>query len=307
MRKRLAGHPDGKSSIRSGGPRITPRQVVRFLLATLGFTILGVVLFVGFSNYFLNQRVQGEVQKIRRMAREYPALNYYPEMTRGLPSPLQRYFRFVFRDSLPKRNLVEIYIRGHRETGSQKIWALEGKIYCLTTRPVWVSSLILKTHPLWWMRSQQRYWLGEGGEWTKLFASIGAEDVVRLNENQAFLQQYLALTPLFPLALLPGPFLRWETVDSSVCRVFLRDENLEVRALVHFDSGGKITQMTAETSREAPDRSAKPEWAVYYCRYRLFNGHRVPTELEIVRRLPRGEFVRTRYQVDRIQYGLVGR
>ncbi len=290
-------------SVQSGGKQITLRHIFRFGLATLGFTLLGVALFVGFSNYFLNQRVQAEVRKIRKLAREYPALNYLPEMNRGLPVPLQRYFRFVQQDSFPRSNVVEIDFRGEREKSPRReVWQTEGTIYCVTTRPVFLSFATLKKGPLYWAKSRQRYWLGEGISAEKLFASVTLDEQEGTEVSRALLFRYLTLLPLFPRGLLPGPFLRWEARDSLTCVVIATDEYREVHARVRVDAAGRIS----EISGPAGPGGQGTTWTVRYRDYRLQNGHRVPTRVEAETKRADGGVVRLRFRVERIRYGWSG-
>jgi hypothetical protein len=87
----------------------------------------------------------------------------------------------------------------------------------------------------------------------------------------------LSELPLAPTSLLPSRKLVWEAIDESTARAILRDGDIEVSGIFHFDAVGRITKFETKDRYRIVKGKAEPcRWTVGYRDYVEFSNVMMP-------------------------------
>jgi hypothetical protein len=116
--------------------------------------------------------------------------------------------------------------------------------------------------------------------------------------TQGALLRYLAETPIIPSALLPGGPIEWYPLDDLSALAVLSDGDTRVSAVFHFGTDGEVTRVEAERFMSVEGGYELRPWEGRYSNYRLLDGVRIPTELEVSWLLDTGEFTYARFTVQ---------
>jgi hypothetical protein len=82
--------------------------------------------------------------------------------------------------------------------------------------------------------------------------------------DEAELVRWLAEVPLFPTALLPSKNFQREQIDSNSAKDIVKDRDLTVDVIFHFNEKGEIVQMTSDRYRAVDNSYSKDKWVGYY-------------------------------------------
>jgi hypothetical protein len=139
------------------------------------------------------------------------------------------------------------------------------------------------------------------GRLAALIAVVDQQDRPELNAGA--LQRYLAEAPWFPTALLPGPALTWEEIDSRTARATLTDRTTSVSVEFTFGAQGEIVRsFTPERFREVQGRYVPTPWGGTYHDYELVEGMQVPRHAAVSWQLPEGPLPYALIYVKSAQY-----
>ncbi len=115
--------------------------------------------------------------------------------------------------------------------------------------------------------------------------------------------RYLAETPWYPTALLPGQGVRWEAIDEAHALAILEDGETSVSLLFEFGPDGLVHSVRAdERYREVDGMIVATPWLGRHWNYEWRDGVLVPLEGEVAWLLPDGPRPYWRGTVERIEF-----
>jgi hypothetical protein len=224
----------------------------------------------------------------------------------GLPKPVQRYFRTVLTDGQPVVASVRIAHRGQfnmSETG-EKWKPFTSSQRVVTARPGfdWEARICLA--PGFSIFVRDAYVGGEGVLKASLAGFFTVAEFPGTPElARGELMRFLAESVWYPTALLPGPFVKWEEMDGTSARATLADGDTAVSLVFHFDSGGLVESVRAESRpRTLRDRTEDTPWEGHFRAWERHGGMLVPTEGEVAWITPEGPRPYWRGKTERIEY-----
>jgi hypothetical protein len=139
------------------------------------------------------------------------------EQIRGLPEPVQRYFKYSVEEGQTYLRYVKLkHNRTFRQDEGQGWMNIEGQEYFTMEKPGFVWTGKISPFPLFWLTGKDLYIEGKSNfqiELLSLFTVVDERNSRELDESE--LQRWLAETPWFPTALLPSRYLYWEEIDSA--------------------------------------------------------------------------------------------
>jgi hypothetical protein len=201
-------------------------------------------------------------------------------MTAGLPEPAQRYFNFTIAQGTPLRTALEIDMTGdiglgskdtpgYRDMTARQILAPpRGLVWKLKTGPISGSDGVLPD------QSWTRFWL------------FGLIPIVRANgpdhHRSAFGRVVAEAAFWAPASLLPGDFVRWETIDENSARAVVTFGSLEQAVDVAVDEAGAPTRVVIQRWSNANAERVYREqpFGGYLSEFHEFGGYRLPTRVE---------------------------
>jgi hypothetical protein len=205
---------------------------------------------------------------------------FSPDMVAGLPEPAQRYFRYAIRDGAPLFRVAEIDMRGQFSLGSK-----DNPGY----QPMEARQILAAPDGfVWTMRTRGGMPISgsDSGSWTR-FRIFWLIPVARLggdpDHTRSAYGRYVAEAAFWtPAALLPGPGIRWDTIDDDSARVTVRHGDLEQAVDIRVDPEGRPTAVSFQRWSDAnPQRVHRLQpFGGYLSDFREVQGYRLPHRVE---------------------------
>jgi len=223
-----------------------------------------------------------------------------------LPLPVQRYLRRVFLGETVHADVVRIRQEGTfnlSEDGER--WAPFSAEQVTALRDPgfdWEARVRMAPGVAVFVRDAY-----EGGEGLTEARVFGLWRVAGLSGGGAIaegqLLRFLAETPWYPMALLPGGLVEWSEVDDRSARATLRHGGLRVSMVFTFAEDDSVMAVRAEArGRMSGGRLAPAPWLGRFWNYAYRNGVRVPLDGEVSWILPSGPQPYWRGRILEIRY-----
>ena len=225
---------------------------------------------------------------------------------KGVPAPVQRYFRAVFEDRQPIVAAVSVEHTGTFNMGDA---ADQWKPFTSTQRVVtrrsgfdWDARIAMM--PGLAVRVHDAYVAGEG---ILHAAVLGVIPVANLRGGgevaQGELMRFLAEAAWYPTALLPSQGVLWDAVDDHFARATLKDGDSTPTLLFHFGEDGLIdTVRAAARGRTVGGAVVPTPWHGRFWNYAIRDGMHVPLDAEVAWLLPEGAKPYWRGRITKLSY-----
>jgi hypothetical protein len=205
------------------------------------------------------------------------------ELTKGLPDPVERYFRFALAARQPVVQRAFIRWSGELSMSDGSAWQpFTAEQHFSVNPPGFVWDAKVRVAGLLPIRVRDAYVDGTGaseaavGSVIPLKGQRGTREVA-----EASLMRYLAEAVWLPTALLPRPGLSWSAIDADTARATLTDQGIQAAVDFRFGAGGEIVSCAADRHRAVGDGTVLTPWRGYYRNYRPVRGMMTPMEAEV--------------------------
>ncbi|MBB3063114.1 DUF6920 family protein [Microbulbifer rhizosphaerae] len=238
-----------------------------------------------------------------------PAIVDFREL-KGLPVPVQRYFRTVLKEGQP---MVSGVLMRHRGTFNMGETADRWKPFSsdqqvITRRPGFHWDGKIAITPGFPARVYDAYIGGEGILHAALLGLFTVADLRGTHEiAEGELMRFFAEAAWYPTALLPSQGVRWEPVDERSAQATLFDGTAAPTLLFRFNDAGVIETVHAEArGRTLRNQVVPTPWQGHFWNYRERKGMRVPLNSEGAWLLPEGAKPYWRGHITNITYNFAG-
>lgn len=224
----------------------------------------------------------------------------------GLPAPVQRYFRNVLKDGQPIAVAVTMEHTGTfnmSETSEQwKPFSSTQRV--VTSRPGFDWDGRVSMMPGLTVRVHDAYIAGEGILHAAILGLVPVADLRGGDEiASGELMRFFAEAVWYPTALLPSQGVEWEEVDEDSARATLRDGDIAVTLVFHFDRDGLIDTVRAEARpRMVEGEQVATPWQGRFWNYETRDGVHVPLDGEVAWQLPEGDKPYWRGRFSKLTY-----
>jgi hypothetical protein len=273
----------------------------------IAMTVVLLVVSLGIAALYGRYRWRLETDRLRTKLingqRTIEPEIYDPKELEGLPAPVQRFFRTVFKDGQAIVAAVKLSQQGQfnlNETESK--WSPFTATQRVTTHRLgfdWDARIQMAPGVNAFVHDT--YLLGEGS----LHASLlGLFTVAKMQgapeHNQGELLRFLAEATWYPTALLPSQGVRWEAIDDTSARATLTDGVTTVSLVFQFNAEGAIATIRAE-ARYRDKLTAMP-WSGRFWDYAVRDGMLIPLSGEVGWEYPEGTRLYFKGKVTEIHY-----
>lgn len=272
-------------------------------------TVSVIVLF-GIASLYGKYQWQLGTDRLRdRLTNGKQIINpktYDSKELKGLPDPVQRFFRVVLKEGQPivaAANLSQQGIFNMSETEAK--WSPFTATQLVTTqRPGFDWDARIQMAPGVSAFVHDAYVLEEGSLHVSLLGLFTVADVRGTPQAaQGELLRFFAEMPWYPTALLPSQGVRWEAIDDTSARATLTDAPTTVSLVFRFNAEGTIETMRAE-ARYRDKLTAMP-WSGRFWNYSVCNEMLIPLEAEVGWEYPDGIRLYYKGKVTEINYEFV--
>ena len=266
------------------------RKVIIILLAAIG--ILFAAASVG--RILTVYSISSDVKKLFASSGDIKKTFSY-EQLKGLPEPVQRYFKYSLKEGQPYISTVRLTHGGTFKTGLDKDWiTIKGEQFYTVQEPgfLWKGTTSM-------FIARDRYISGKGGLTIYLLGIIKIIHGEGPEYNQGELLRWLGECIWFPTAFLPSENLSWSPIDTNRARVSFKYNGLDIFYIVTFNKIGQITRL--ETKRYMNSEKLET-WAGVCGEYKEFNSVNIPSYIEGMWILSGKEFSYARFTIKNIEY-----
>jgi len=259
------------------------------------FIVVLVVLIIGKRN--LSMQFSKQVKTLFAQSENISNQTFHKSQLDGLPEPVQRYFKHILKEGQPYTSYARLTHDGQFKTGLDKKWTtIKGEQYFTIGKPgyIWKGSTPLVT-------ARDMYIADKGRLIVTLLSLVYVVDGQGEEFNEGEFQRWLAESVWFPTNLLPSERLAWSAIDTQTAKLHFVYNELSVAFLVTFNSIGEITQM--ETNRFM-EKGKKEVWIGKMSDYKEIDGILVPTNIEAIWRLEKGDHSYAKFKVKKLEYNV---
>lgn len=257
--------------------------------------LLMIIVVTGKLN--LSLKFSRQVKKLLQGSTDQPELLFNKTQLKGLPDPVQRYFRLVLKDGQPYIRCARIKHDGLFRTGIKKKWIkITGEQYAATEQPgfIWKGKTAFFT-------ARDMYLFTRGRLIVTLLSLYNIVDQQGEKYNEGELLRWLGESVLYPTNLLPSEALEWIPVDGSCAMLKYNYNGLALQFKVVFNKVGEITGL--ETKRFMGDANVET-WVIEAGNYKGFDKVMIPTTFEVTWRLAQGDFSYARFNITEVEYNI---
>lgn len=229
-----------------------------------------------------------------------------PRELKGLPVPVQRYFRAVLQDGQPLIAAARLSHEGRFNMGETKEqWRpFTSTQLVITQRPGFDWDGRIAMAPGVKVLVHDAYVVGEGLLHAAVLGLVTVADVRGTPEAaQGELLRFLAEAAWYPTRLLPSQGVHWDAIDDAAARATLTDGRTSVSLEFRFDEDGLINAVRAAARyRTVKGALVATPWQGRFWAYEGRDGMRIPLEGEVAWELPEGPWPYWRGRITSIAY-----
>lgn len=234
-------------------------------------------------------------------------VRYDPKMVADLPEPAQRFFNFAIAPGTRLLSVVEIEMGGQFSLGSR-----ESPNY----QTMKADQILAAPHGFVWRLKLPGIVPVSGsdsGSWTR-FRILGLLPVARMggdpDHTQSAYGRYVAESVFWtPAAVLPGPGVVWDGVDSNMARVTVNHGALSQTVNVKVDTDGRPVEVSfLRWSNANSDKEYRLQpFGGFLSDFRRIQGYRLPFKVEAGNMFDTDDyFAFYRAEVSEIRFPVVG-
>ncbi len=223
-------------------------RIAKISLIALAALLATGVSIVAYSSMSTESEIGGHRERVELIALKSASPVYDPVKIAALPEPVQRYFKFTFVEPHRPVTLVKVTMAGDfRRPLAEKFEPTTAEQTIAVGSPNYIFSA---TTPIFfgvWARVYDAFFESEMVMKAKLASTITIVDERETPElNLISLRRWLLESPLFPAALLPGGYVKWEAIDSTHARAVVSHGKLETSLVATFREDGSLATFDAE-------------------------------------------------------------
>ena len=267
------------------------KRVILVGLLFLGITVSGMLLFLLVNNYSMNRMVAREIEELIAETGQANVKTFSYKDLEGLPEPVQRYFRYALKDGQEHIRFARIKAVGEFRRPAHPNWAtFHTQSYIATDPPALIFDAVMKQNAFVWFDVRDKYSHSKGGMHVNLFSGFNVlkqSDVRELNITS--LLRWAGEAVMYPTALLPGEYVRWEPIDEHSAKAIITDGNNTGTYRFYFNDVGEIIRYESDDRYDRIDGKFYQVGSIAYrSHYKEIKRIKVPTKFLIVRILPDG-------------------
>lgn len=283
----------------------------KICLSILGVIVLGIFIFLIVNSSSMNRMVNSEVDELISEAKNAKGRTFSYKDIEGLPDPVQRYFRYALKDGQKYIRFARMKAVGEFRRPGQERWTRATVSEYFTTEPPGlIFDAVMKQNRVLWFDVRDKYHHGKAGMFVNVFSGFNVLDESDVRElNITTLLRWAGEAVMFPTALLPSEYIRWEPIDKNSAKAIITDGNNTGTYRFYFNDVGEIVRYESDDRYDRIEgRFQKVRSIAHRSHYKEIDGIRVPTKFLIVRILPDGtheEFWKG--EVTDIQFNVLAR
>lgn len=260
------------------------RRHVVVLVAVL-LPIIAIAGWVAVSSTLTEREIAGHVATVRQIADDHLSVQVDPAAMQSLPAPVRRYLVFAVPDLKTRYRVVNLTAEGEfRRPLTEEFAPTTASQTIAVGTPALMFAATTPIVPGLWARAYDFFADGRMEMRAKIASTLTVVDESATEAlNRTSLRRWLLESPLYPMALLPGGPVRWESIDDNHARAIVAGFGLEAALVATFRPDGSLASFDAEQDGDlttpyhgSGEHAARDD-------YRPLGGMMIPHAFEIAR------------------------
>lgn len=223
-------------------------NLVKICLSILGVIVLGIFIFLIVNSFSMNRMVNSEIDEFISEAKNAKSSTFSYKDIEGLPDPVQRYFRYALKDGQRYIRFARMRAVGEFRRPVQERWTKATACEYFTTEPPGlIFDAVMKQDPVLWFDVRDKYHHSKAGMFVNVFSGFNVLDQSDVRElNITTLLRWAGEAVMFPTALLPSEYIRWEPIDKNTAKAIITDGNNTGTYRFYFNDMGEIVRYESD-------------------------------------------------------------
>lgn len=274
-------------------------------LLVFASSVVGIYLLILIGGAIRTRwRRYSTTKKLREVEWSRPHPKVQPESFATMPLPVQNYLRSVIKDGTQLIRFATVKQKGEFRSLSQPKW---GKLSATTsftgTIPGLIWDAMIYISPLSWTTAHLLYNSGTGSGSMKFMGMFTMFDPRGKEVGFALLTRFLMEIVWVPTALITGPMLKWESINSNTARGVLTHDGKTISADFFFNDNNEVERIVTHDKYRDTGTSYEREQCTMYCTdYKWFGEVKIPTSVRIEWNLEEDDFEYARINVTDLRY-----
>ncbi|MCW8944468.1 MAG: hypothetical protein OQL27_06815 [Sedimenticola sp.] len=220
------------------------------VVAKSGFALALVVLLLGGLAVYKVEQTSQQLSDLHAQARSIGGDSYPTKSeSRELPAPVKRYFEFVFRGNERSVSYVELKMAGEfRRPLTETFEPTTARQTLVPNVPALVFEAYTPIFPGIYATVYDAYLDGEMEMKAKLLSLLTVVDEKSsVSLDRVSLRRWLLEASLYPQALRPSAYLKWESIDNLHARAVVNYKTISIDMVATFsEDDGRLVSLHAE-------------------------------------------------------------
>jgi hypothetical protein len=283
---------------------MTRSRFLKLVFFTVSFLVLGILVYTGVAAYHTGQTIAEFKAAVRHHADDSPSPAYHPQMNSQVPAVVARYFHFAFPASPQAIRSVRMEMSGEfRRPQMTSFSPATAEQVAAAGTPAMVFKARTPILPGLWATAYDAYIGGKMEMKAKLLSAVTVMTASPTPElNRISLARWLAESPLYPTALLPGRMVRWEPVDAHRARAVVSAYGTQASMVATFRDDGSLERFDAEADGDLTTPYHGSGEVILRDDYQEVDGMMIPMSFSIARAAKGKTYPFWIGTVDRIAY-----
>lgn len=269
---------------------------------TIGNVLVLLLIAASISSCRMQKMVNEEKQLIlSRCSNSSPVVTMNDIET--LPPVVQKWLKNAGVEGIAIPQSVKIQQKCRmRLKPEQSGWYEASSEQIISTRePAFLWTVDMSMSPLLKVKGRDKFLNGKGNMLNRLNNLIKIVDEEGPKIDEGTLQRYLGELVWYPVVALSS-YMSWEQIDDQSARATMSYKGVEGSGIFHFSKTGDPECFTAMRFKGNTPGAPRRKWINTVNDFRVFDGIRVPTEVESSWVLKEGPWTWLRMTIEDIQY-----
>lgn len=246
--------------------------------------IVITVFFLCSAGVFREKRILNRKLRDLRICCNSPGQKFDPDILRGLPAPVERYFRKVLIPGTPLITMAVLSQHGILRTSpTSHKWMPFSARQEVVPGCGFIWNARVKVFPLFFIRVLDSFIGGLGAGRVSFWGVVPAASESGGDKlNSGALYRYLAEAVWFPTALLPQAGVVWTSIDDNRAVASLTIDGVSASLEFGFSRNGEIESIYTESRYgKFSDGYRQVPWEGRFSDYRQYAGMMIPSYGEV--------------------------
>jgi hypothetical protein len=269
-----------------------------------GMVVLTIMALWAMSALVSRIFVRRAISKLIHSIGKEQLPHFSASLANSLPSAVRRYLQYALKEGQPniRYAVLKQEAKFRHRPGSPwfDVKATE-VISGMEAGFVWDATL--RHNAFFWRTAKLSYFLGEGHGHIKLFGALTLQELEGPETDASMLFRFLSELVWLPTGLLPTKTLRWREIDENSAEAVIVDGETRVSATFHMNQIGEVDRIVTDHKfRDSKSGFEQARFTLECKEYREFDGVMIPTEVDFVWNLDKGDFEYGQFRITDVEY-----